>query len=90
MQDIREWGFWYMWFSATGLLQLWTNIGKQHFEHVSRPYPSAFSLSYCFKYGKGTQDEKHTLGHPECIFQYLVLQGATGIDCREQGEPHNY
>lgn len=32
-QDLREWGFWYVWFSAAGLLRLWSNIGKQHFEH---------------------------------------------------------
>lgn len=35
VQDGKEWGFWYLWFTSVGLLRLLTNVAKQHFEHVS-------------------------------------------------------
>lgn len=33
-QDVREWGFWLLWFSSSGLLALLHSVGKAHFEHV--------------------------------------------------------
>lgn len=34
-QDVREWLFWMLWFSSTGLLLLLNHVAKEHFEHVS-------------------------------------------------------
>ncbi|CAN0044561.1 unnamed protein product, partial [Ectocarpus fasciculatus] len=33
-EDVREWLFWMLWFSSTGLLKMLETVGKGHFEHV--------------------------------------------------------
>lgn len=35
LQDVREWLFWMLWFSSSGLLRLLETVGREHFEHVS-------------------------------------------------------
>eukprot|EP00903_Cladosiphon_okamuranus_P018038 g16600.t1 len=33
-KDVREWLFWMLWFSSSGLLAVLQTVGREHFEHV--------------------------------------------------------